>query len=236
MKSLIIIPAYNEADNIVQVVNEIKMYNHEIDYIVINDCSNDNTEQICKKNNLNYVSMPVNLGIGGSVQAGYLYALSNNYDIAVQLDGDGQHDPMYIKQLIEPICNNNADIVIGSRFINKEGFQSSGTRRLGIKFLSLLIRIFCGIWIKDVTSGYRAVNKKFIRLYATNYAQDYPEPEAIIAAAINKARISEVPVIMRDRKSGKSSINAWKPLYYMIKVSMAITLYRVTYKKESEMI
>ncbi len=232
MRVLIIIPAYNEAENICNVVESIKSTVPGIDYLVINDCSKDDTEQVCKTHGYQYISLPANLGIGGAVQAGYLYALQHGYDIAIQIDGDGQHDPAYIRDLIQPIINGEADIAIGSRFITKEGFQSSGSRRLGIYFLSTVIRICCGLRILDVTSGFRAVNRKFIKFYAKNYAQDYPEPEAIIAAAMNGGRIKEIPVIMRERKSGKSSINVWRSLYYMLKVTLAISLYRITNQKE----
>ena len=232
MRVLIIIPAYNEAENICSVVESIKSTEPGMDYLVINDCSKDDTEQVCKTHGYQYISLPANLGIGGAVQAGYLYALQHGYDIAIQIDGDGQHDPAYIRDLIQPIINGEADIAIGSRFITKEGFQSSGSRRLGIYFLSTVIRICCGLRILDVTSGFRAVNRKFIKFYAKNYAQDYPEPEAIIAAAMNGGRIKEIPVIMRERKSGKSSINIWRSLYYMLKVTLAISLYRITNQKE----
>lgn len=232
MRVLIIIPAYNEAENICNVVESIKSTVPGIDYLVINDCSKDDTEQVCKTHGYQYISLPANLGIGGAVQAGYLYALQHGYDIAIQIDGDGQHDPAYIRDLIQPIINGEADIAIGSRFITKEGFQSSGSRRLGIYILSTVIRICCGVRVLDVTSGFRAVNRKFIKFYAKDYAQDYPEPEAIIAAAMNGGRIKEIPVIMRERKSGKSSINVWRSLYYMLKVTLAISLYRITNQKE----
>lgn len=173
MRVLIIIPAYNEAENICSVVESIKSTEPGMDYLVINDCSKDDTEQVCKAHGYQYISLPANLGIGGAVQAGYLYALQHGYDIAIQIDGDGQHDPAYIRDLIQPIINGEADIAIGSRFITKEGFQSSGSRRLGIYFLSTVIRICCGLRILDVTSGFRAVNRKFIKFYAKNYAQDY---------------------------------------------------------------
>ena len=172
---------------------------------------------------------PVNLGIGGTVQGGYVYALKNGYDIAVQADGDGQHDISYLGKLVEPIEKGEADIVIGSRFIEKQGFQSSAGRRFGINFLSGLILVCTGIRIKDVTSGFRAVNRKFIEIYADNYPQDYPEPEAIVAGVMNGAKIKEVPVIMRERAGGTSSINLWKSVYYMIKVSLAVIICRVSF-------
>jgi glycosyltransferase involved in cell wall biosynthesis len=230
MKVLVIIPAYNEAANIKTVVENL-IYNYpQYDYVVINDGSTDDTETICRQNGFNYISHPVNLGIGGSVQTGYLYAKNNNYDIAVQIDGDGQHDPKYIKNVIEPIEQGSADIVIGSRFLERTGFQSSAARRLGIRFLSTLIRLFSGVRVRDVTSGLRAVNRDMIKFYAKDYAQDYPEPEAIIAGVIHHARIQEVPVEMHERNAGKSSINPLRSLYYMIKVSLTILLFRITFE------
>ncbi len=232
MRVVVIIPAYNESKNINQVVDNLIQNYPQYDYVIINDGSTDNTARVCQENGFNYVSLPINLGIGGGVQTGYLYARNHHYDIAVQIDGDGQHNPKYIRNVIEPIVNQEADIVIGSRFLTGDGFQSSTVRRFGIRFLSDLIHICDGIRIKDVTSGYRAVNRKFIEIYAKTYAQDYPEPEAIIAAAQYGAKIQEVPVVMMERTGGVSSISTWKPFYYMLKVSLAILLYRITFKKE----
>lgn len=229
MKILVIIPVYNEEHNIEQVISDLLKHAPYVDYLVVNDCSIDNTVAICKDKGYHYISLPVNLGIGGGVQAGYQYALEQNYDIAIQMDGDGQHDPKYLEDLIKPIVEDQADIVIGSRFIRKEGFQSSRLRRLGISFLSYVIKMCSGFQVKDVTSGFRAVNRKFIKIYAREYSQDYPEPEAIIAGAFHKGRIKEVPVIMHERKSGKSSIRSWKTIYYMIKVTIAILTYRLKF-------
>lgn len=233
MKTLVIIPAFNEANNIEKVIMQLNNIQPNIDYLIVNDCSIDSTEEICKNNNFNYVTLPVNLGIGGGVQTGYKYALDYDYDIAIQMDGDGQHDANFLSNIIQPIIEGEADIVIGSRFVKKEGFQSSGLRRAGIKFLGFLIKLCCGINIKDVTSGFRAVNKKFIKVYSEEYSQDYPEPEAIIAGALNGGRFKEVPVIMHEREAGSSSIHSWKSVYYMIKVSIAILIYRITFRKRS---
>lgn len=227
MKILIIIPAYNEEKSIENVVKSLKKQKVKVDYLIINDCSTDSTEKVCRDNDLNYISLPVNLGIGGGVQTGYQYAVENGYDIAIQMDGDGQHEPIYIEHLIQPILNNEADMVIGSRFLKKDGFQSSGLRRFGISFLKRLIQICCGVVIQDTTSGFRATNKDVTRFFSENYAQDYPEPEAIIACVLNGYKVAEVPVMMHERKSGKSSINAFKSVYYMIKVSLAIIIYRL---------
>lgn len=230
MKALIIIPAYNESESIKRVITNLTENYPKYDYVIINDCSTDNTEAICKENGFNYISLSANLGIGGGVQTGYKYALRKGYDIAVQMDGDGQHDPAYLDDLTAILEKGEADIAIGSRFITKEGFQSSGMRRFGIKFLSLLIKVCSGADIKDVTSGYRAVNRKFIEIYSKDYADDYPEPEAIVAARMYGGTLAEVPVIMNERMGGVSSINPIKSVYYMIKVSLSILFFRITFK------
>ncbi len=228
MKSLVIIPAYNEQDNIEKVLTDLKKYAPDMDYLVVNDCSKDNTLDILETAHCSYIDLPVNVGIGGGVQTGYLYAYKNNYDIAIQMDGDGQHNAEYLNALIHPIVDGTANMVIGSRYINKEGFQSSFMRRLGIKFLSGLIRICTGAKILDVTSGFRAVDKKMIALFAREYADDYPEPESIVVAARKGAKITEIPVIMNERVGGVSSISGLKTVYYMIKVSLSIILLRVS--------
>lgn len=229
MRCLLIIPAYNEAENIEKVVDNIIQNYSGYDYIIVNDGSTDETEEICIRNNYCFVSHPINLGIGGAVQTGYRYALKNHYDIAVQIDGDGQHDISYVEELIEPLIKGEADIAIGSRFITKEGFQSSASRRAGIFFLSKLIQCLCLKRVKDVTSGFRAVNKNYIRIYADNYPSDYPEPEAIVSALIHGGIVREIPVIMKERASGKSSINLYKSVYYMIKVTLAILVCRISF-------
>ena len=206
----------------------MKKYAPDMDYLVVNDCSKDNTLDILETAHCSYIDLPVNVGIGGGVQTGYLYAYKNNYDIAIQMDGDGQHNAEYLNALIHPIVDGTANMVIGSRYINKEGFQSSFMRRLGIKFLSGLIRICTGAKILDVTSGFRAVDKKMIALFAREYADDYPEPESIVVAARKGAKITEIPVIMNERVGGVSSISGLKTVYYMIKVSLSIILLRVS--------
>lgn len=229
MKVLIIIPAYNEAENIKKVVNNIIENYPQYDYVIINDGSKDDTEKICIQNHYNLLSLPLNLGIGGAVQTGYRYALKENYDIAVQMDGDGQHDIVYVEKLIDPIIKGETDISIGSRFIDKEGFQSTSTRRAGITFLSILIQCLCWVKVKDVTSGFRAVNKKFIDIYSKDYSNDYPEPEAVISAVMYGGRITEIPVVMKERQGGESSIRFWNSIYYMVKVTLAIVIRRISY-------
>ena len=225
MKVLVIIPAYNESESILGVVNELKTKCPDYDYVVVNDCSKDNTLEILRENNINHLNLPVNLGIGGGMQTGFKYAVERGYDIGVQLDGDGQHDPAFIKDLIAEVEAGNCDICIGSRFISHEGFQTSGMRRLGIGILKMLIKISCGITITDATSGFRAINRKALIHYTRSYAQDYPEPEACVSAYKNGLDLKEIPVIMRERQGGKSSINIGRSVYYMAKVSIAILLY-----------
>lgn len=228
-KPLIIIPAYKEAENIERVVDNIIENFPQYDYVIINDGSKDKTREICEKRGYNFLDLPINLGIGGAVQTGYKYAERNGYHIAIQIDGDGQHDVAQLARVIEPLQNGEADIAIGSRFLKKEGFQSSSIRRFGIRFLSGLIRVCTGKKIYDVTSGYRAVNRRFIEIYAENYPSDYPEPEAIVAAVMHRGRIKEVPVVMQERQGGTSSIHAWKSVYYMIKVSLAVLVCRISF-------
>jgi len=195
-----------------------------MDYIIVNDCSTDKTEEICRENGYDHISLPLNLGIGGGVQTGYIYAYENGYDIAVQMDGDGQHDPVSLGDIISPIINGEADMVIGSRFLCDGGFKSTGMRRAGISWLSTVIRVCCGKRIKDVTSGYRAIGKTLIEYYSKTYARDYPEPEAIVSALKNGYRITEVSAVMHERAGGISSIRAFGSVYYMIKVTLAILL------------
>lgn len=226
---LVIIPAYNEAENIVHVVKHMMEIAPQYDYLVINDGSTDNTPDLCSRENFHYLDLPINMGIGGAVQAGYIYARKYDYDIAVQMDGDGQHDIAYLDRLLEPIVNGEADVAIGSRFLEKEGFQSSATRRVGINILSGLIWMVTGKRVMDVTSGYRAVNRRFIEIYSKDFPMDYSEPEAIVTAVMHRGRIKEIPVQMRAREGGVSSITFKKSIYYMIKVTLAILICRMSY-------
>lgn len=237
-KVLIIIPAYNESANIEQVIDRITAHQQAVqfvdagfqyDYLIVNDGSTDSTLKICKERQYQYLDLPINLGIGGAVQAGYVYASKNDYDIAIQIDGDGQHDIAYLNDLLQPLISGEADVVIGSRFLRKEGYQSSLARRTGGKMLSRLIRLTTGKKIYDVTSGYRAVNRKFIDVYSNDYPTDFPEPEAIVTAVMYKGKVMEVPVQMKAREGGKSSITFRKSIYYMIKVTLAILVCRLSY-------
>lgn len=227
MKKLIIIPAYNESQNIKKTVEAIRKDAPQFDYVIINDCSTDNTREICEKNGFNLVNLPINLGIGGAVQTGYRYGWKNGYDLAVQVDGDGQHDPKFLQKMADYLEENQLDIVIGSRFIEKKGFQSSGTRRFGIKYFTLLIRLLTGVRITDPTSGLRMINRDVMRLFAYDYPKDYPEPESVVAILRRKKRVEEIPVIMKERQGGVSSISPKKSIYYMIKVTLAILIERI---------
>lgn len=236
MKVLMIIPAYNESKSIVNTVNSIKntkLKKDTLDYVLINDGSKDNTKQVCTKNNINFIDLPMNLGIGGAVQTGYKYALYNDYDIAIQFDGDGQHDASYIEALVDEIKKGN-DIAIGSRFVAElSEFKSSAVRRVGINFLSRLIKFCTKKRIYDPTSGFRACNKTIIEEFANEYPTDYPEPDTIVSIIKKGYKVSEIPVKMNERKEGTSSLNAniFKPMYYMIKVSLSIIIASLSTKK-----
>lgn len=229
MKCLIIIPAYNEAANIEKVINNIVQNYPQYDYVIINDGSTDKTAEVCANAGYQVLNLPINMGIGGAVQTGYRYAKKNNYDAAVQIDGDGQHDVAFLEDMLKLLESGEADVVIGSRFVQKEGFQSSQIRRVGIRFLSILARILTGVQIRDITSGYRVVNRRFIEIYANDYPVDYPEPEAMIIAAVYGGIIKEYPVIMRERENGTSSITFKKSVYYMIKVTLAMLVRRLSF-------
>ncbi len=229
MKCLIIIPAYNEAENIEKVVGNLQENYPQFDYIIINDGSTDNTKEICCHNQYQVLNLPVNMGIGGAVQTGYRYALGNGYEAAVQIDGDGQHDVSYLEGMLRLLEEGQAEVVIGSRFVEKEGFQTSGARRTGIKILSVLGWMLTGVRVKDITSGYRLVNRKFIRIFAEDYPADYPEPEALVIAAVYRGKIREFPVVMREREKGTSSITLKRSVYYMVKVTLAMLIRRLSF-------
>lgn len=230
-KILVLIPCYNEEANIVKTVERLRELCPDVDYLVINDCSTDRSAALLKEHGYEYLDLPVNLGIGGGIQCGYVYANTNNYDVTVQMDGDGQHDPAYLMHIVEPVLNGELDMCIGSRFIRHEGFQTSFMRRVGIRFLSGMIFLLCGQRLLDVTSGFRATGRAMTEYFARNYAADYPEPESNLAACLAGFRVGEVPVIMRERQGGVSSISSFKSAYYMIKVSLSLIIDRLSIKK-----
>lgn len=229
---LAIIPAYNEAGSIGRTVREILAVQAGLVPLVIDDGSGDDTRGEALRAGASVISLPFNLGIGGAVQTGYRYALEHGFDIAVQIDGDGQHDPAYLDVLLRPVIGGDADMSIGSRFLGgKEGFRSSFTRRIGIGFFRGLIRCLTGFEPTDPTSGFRACNKRLIALFSGYYPSDFPEPEAVVVARRIGARILDVPVVMRPREAGKSSIGKLKSPYYMIKVTGAILLHMLKDRK-----
>lgn len=228
---LVIIPAYNERESILSTVDGIRSLGY--DYVVVNDGSTDDTLTICRKNGINVLDLPQNLGIGGAVQAGHKYAQRFGYDIDIQVDGDGQHDPSFIPQLIS-LIEQGADLAVGSRFLEKtDGFQSTLMRRVGITWLSMLLRVFTGERLTDPTSGFRACNKRAIDLFCKSYPNDYPEPESIAHAIRVGLSVRECPVSMRERQGGVSSIGPLSSIYYMIKVSLAIWITCWSTKRES---
>lgn len=224
MKKIVIIPAYNEISNIRTTVQDILDHAPGFDYVIINDCSQDGTMRFCTEQGMNIINLPVNLGIGGAVQTGYLYAWRNGYDVAVQFDGDGQHDASYLGEMADFLQAQQADMVIGSRYIKKEGFQSSGVRQFGIRYFSVLIKLLTGKRVTDPTSGMRMVNRDVMKIYSEDYPVDYPEPESVVTILRMGKKVSEIPVIMRERQGGVSSISPRKAVYYMIKVTLAILM------------
>lgn len=231
-KVLLIIPAYNEEENILKTYNGVINYNKKnntnYDVIVINDGSKDKTSEICHKNGIPVIDLIHNLGIGGAVQTGYKYAYYHNYDIAVQYDGDGQHDVRYVKKIIEPIIKNEADMVIGSRFIkNIDTFKSTFVRRIGIKVISSFMKFATGKKIYDTTSGFRACSKELIYDFSVSYPSEYPEPITTAEVLKKKYCVKEIPVEMNEREGGVSSIRAWKNIYYMLNVCLALLVIKI---------
>jgi glycosyltransferase involved in cell wall biosynthesis len=225
-KALIVIPCYNEEASLPLVLNELQHTTlpdgYRLDVLVINDCSKDNTSTVARNGHAIVIDLPVNLGIGGAVQTGILYARDNGYDIAVQLDGDGQHPPKELGKLVGYYLESRANIIIGSRFLEKQGFQSSFARRMGIKYFYLVNRIMTGQQVYDSTSGFRLFDREAIKAAANYYPDEYPEPESLVVFSKAGLRIAEVPVVMSARLGGQSSIRHFGSLYYCIKVSLAM--------------
>jgi len=221
MKILVVIPAYNEAENISDVIHDLKEHFPEGDIIVINDGSLDNTSPVARSLGVKVIDLPFNLGIGGAVQTGIKYAYKHRYDVAIQFDGDGQHMAREIEKILKPL-HEGIDIVIGSRFLDPGDYSMPLSRRIGSTVFSRVISLVCRQKLTDTTSGFRAYGEKVIKLFSAYYPEDYPEVEALIVAHKNQLKIGEVPVGMRQRAGGKSSITAFRSVYYMIKVLLAI--------------
>jgi len=221
-KILVIIPAFNEEGSVGKVVKEVKEHLPQIDILVVNDGSSDPTSEKAKEAGAVVLDLPFNLGIGGAMQAGYKYAFEKGYEIAIQVDGDGQHDPKEIPKLLRALEEKEVDMVIGTRFIGDSEFKSSMMRRVGISIFSRVISLIVGQKITDPTSGFRAVNRKAIQLFAFDYPQDYPEPEVFVLLYKCGLKVAEVPIGMSKRYAGESSITKLRSIYYMVKVLLAI--------------
>lgn len=223
MKEIIIIPAFNEEENIGRVLDATREHCPGFDILVINDGSTDRTSQRAKQFSFaKVIDLPINLGIGGAVQTGFLYSQKKGYDLAVQVDGDGQHRPEEVAKMVAPLQKGEADVVIGSRFLEKSTYRSGLFRKIGIKLFAITNRLLLGEKITDSTSGFRAYNRKAIAILSQDYPDDYPEPEAIYLLKRKGLKILEVPVHMETRSHGRSSIGFARSIYYMVKVFLAI--------------
>ena len=223
-KILIIAPAYNEEKSIDEVLKSIHRECSFCDIVVINDGSIDATAKIAERNDVNVISVPYNLGIGGAVQTGLLYAQKNDYDIAVQLDADGQHKAEEVNKLINTLGKESADMVLGSRFMDKNDYPSTFMRRLGNVIFSGLIAMVTKQFFTDSTSGFRAFSKRAINFLAKNYPTDFPEPESLVILKKHGFKVSEVPVSMEERQGGQSSVTKFKAIYFMVSISIAILI------------
>ena len=227
MRVLAIVPAFNEERSLPAVVAGLRRSAPAVDVCLVDDGSTDGTADVARSLGVTVLSLPVNLGIGGAVQTGYRWARDHGYDVAVQVDGDGQHDATYLPALVDAVGAGHAALAIGSRFAGPriEGaFRSTWPRRAGIRYLSWMLRLRCGARVTDPTSGFRAAGRQAIELFARSYPPDYPEPESIAVAARAGLTVTEVPVRMRERLHGESSISAWRSFYYLVKVSLALVL------------
>jgi len=222
MKILIIVPAYNEEKSLPGVIQDINDHAAHADVLVVDDGSCDGTSRLAAGLGVNVLSLPFNLGIGGAMQAGYLYADRQGYDIAVQFDGDGQHKAGEIEKLLGPITSGSADIVVGSRFLIPGGYQPPPSRKIGMWIFSFLLSRILGTRVTDTTSGFRAANRRVIEYFARHYPEDYPEVETLVLLHKKGFRFIEVPVMMCERTGGRSSITAVRSVYYMVKVILAI--------------
>jgi glycosyltransferase involved in cell wall biosynthesis len=216
------VPAFNEAGSIETVIREIRSADTELEIVVIDDGSTDRTALLARQAGARVVQLPYNLGIGGAMQTGYQYARDHGFDLAVQIDGDGQHDPSEVPALIGPILDGDADMVVGSRFTDDPRYRGTFPRRIGIRVFAGLVSLIVRRRLTDTTSGFRAVNRHGIRLFALDYPHDYPEVEAIVLLFRHRLRMVEVPVRMRHRETGQSSITALRSIYYMAKVTLAL--------------
>jgi glycosyltransferase involved in cell wall biosynthesis len=222
VRKLAIVPAFNEAESIGDVIDEIRTSDPSLDVLVVDDGSGDETCDVAAQHGAEVVRLPFNLGIGGAVQTGFRYAADLGYELVVRVDGDGQHDPGQISLLMPPVLADEADICVGSRFAGPGGYRSSATRRVGIRVLARTVSLLTGQKLTDTTSGFQVLNRRAIELFAEDYPHDYPEVEAAVMLHKHRLRLVEVPVTMRERAAGVSSITALRSVYYMAKVLLAV--------------
>jgi glycosyltransferase involved in cell wall biosynthesis len=238
VRVLAIVPAFNEERSLPAVIAGLRRSAPGVDVCVVDDGSTDGTAEVARSLGATLLPLPVNLGIGGAVQAGYRWARDHGYDVAVQVDGDGQHDISYLPVLLAEVASGRADLAVGSRFSGPRlagAFRSTWARRAGIRYLSLMLRLRCGARVSDPTSGFRAAGRRAIELFARSYPPDYPEPESIAVAARAGLSVREVPVRMTERVHGESSIGLGRSLYYLVKVSMALVLLPTRHPAEEEL-
>jgi glycosyltransferase involved in cell wall biosynthesis len=229
----VVIPAFNEEHTVGQVVTSVYRAVPDACVLVVDDGSTDKTSERAAAAGAAVVSLCVNLGIGGAVQTGYLYALRHQFDICIQIDGDGQHDPDELPRLVAPLLEGQADMVVGSRWLGRGNYQAPRSRRLGMKILAGLVHWRIPTPVTDPTSGFRAVGRQGINLFAGTYPTDFPEVESLLLAAAYGLRVREVPVVMRPRTFGRSSINGLRAGYYMARVAMAVLVNRASRREDS---
>ena len=222
LKRLAIVPAFTEEASVGRVIDELRALDPGFDIVVVDDGSVDRTAGVAADRGAHVIRLPFNLGIGGADPTGYRFAFEQGFDIAVQVDGDGQHDPAQLPKILEPVLDGDADLVVGSRFAGGGAYRSTAVRRIGIRIFASVVSAVVRQRVTDTTSGFRAVNRKGIALFAADYPHDYPEVEATVMCVKHKLRLAEVPVEMRERSGGQSSITAFRSIYYMTKVLLAI--------------